>query len=87
MNARLMSSGMPPNKLPNSTGNPVLLRRPMPSMPKPIVTNNPKNGIMMKSGTSSERLVELRELLRREHLVLLDDLDEMRLTPLRMPPE
>ena len=38
---------------------PFSMRSPMPSMPKPIVTNRPKNGIATQRGTSSPLLLSL----------------------------
>ena len=70
---------MPPNKPPNSSGNPVFVRSPTPTIVKPMATNNPMNGMMIHAGASSApRLVEFRELLRRQHLLFFDDLDDAR---------
>ncbi|MNC90086.1 hypothetical protein D3C83_61350 [compost metagenome] len=82
-----MSRGMPPNRLPNNTGKPVFERSPMPSMPKPIVTNTPKNGIAMKYGMLSPLLSLSFAISSGVNTWCCSTISTRRVTPARMPPE
>ena len=70
-------NGMPPKKLPNSSGKPVLDPTPAPAMKNPMATNKPKNGVISQIGGRSSAACSIaRQLVGRQHVVALDDVHD-----------
>jgi hypoxanthine phosphoribosyltransferase len=70
---------MPPKKLPKRMGNPVFDPAPTPTMKNPMTMKIPKNGVVILPGRLVVRgLCERGALLRRQHVVLRDDIHDTR---------